>query len=154
MTFCTEWAQEADEGVKDITAMKRKKFDFIVCQGLSGLCVSFPLAKALDKPLVIVRKGDGIDAPNRGGQIENIHVLLDAKYANKVLTGLFVDDWVSGGNTRNRCGTAIHSLGHKLLYQYLYRGNQMTGGKHGWTEIPDAAIAGFGPVVPFDQVRY
>lgn len=98
---------------------KVKKFDVIVVQGTSGMSLGFPLALALDVDIVVVRKASEKE---------------DSHWGSNPLTGvsvdhkrcLFVDDFVSGGATRQRVRQAVELKGGKLVAQYTSRDDSFT----------------------------
>lgn len=73
-------------------------FDTIVCMGISGLIFSSPLAMAMDKHLLVVRKD--VDS-SHGKFIAEGH--LGRRW-------LFVDDFISGGTTFKNVNNAIEMI--------------------------------------------
>jgi adenine/guanine phosphoribosyltransferase-like PRPP-binding protein len=91
------------------------KFDAIAVTGVSGDSVGFPTALRLGVPIVSVRKSEnhhqytgsgvaGWQGLSRGSRI------------------LFLDDFVSSGETRKRVEAGLKGLklGHRIVGQYLY----------------------------------
>lgn len=95
-------------------------FDSIVTQGMSGVMVASPVAVALAKPLVIVRKDDDIcHAPEK---------VLNLSHAGE--RWLFLDDFISCGNTRKRVKDAMpRKLTFAGSYLYANRELELTGQK-------------------------
>lgn len=92
-----------------------ERFDCIVVTGMSGVVVGSPVALAVNKPLVIVRKADD-DSHHGGGQIINGRALKGARV-------LFLDDFVSGGATRKRVEAKIDTERYraKIVGELMYR---------------------------------
>jgi adenine/guanine phosphoribosyltransferase-like PRPP-binding protein len=92
------------------------KFDSIVVQGVSGQCVGFPVALRLNKPILVLRKADEDTHSYAGGS------LINANASGKRV--LFLDDFVSSGDTFERCKTAVEaSRGGPFIvgsYQYTH----------------------------------
>ncbi len=112
------------EGLKDLTDRTgselnahASEFDSIVVRGVSGLLVGSPVALAIDKPLVIVRK------PN-----EDCHDSREIVNAEALGTRyIFLDDFISSGTTLKACCEAIkdYAQEHKFVppsrvASYLY----------------------------------
>jgi orotate phosphoribosyltransferase len=87
------------------------EFDSIVVTGVSGLVVGSPVALALGKSLVIVRKMT--EDCHDGNQVVNA--------ANIGERALFLDDFVSEGNTRRKVQDAISTTEARLYGEYMYR---------------------------------
>lgn len=87
-----------------------KRFDVIVVTGISGQAVGFPLALALDKEIVVLRKNDDKSCHGTAGE------LIGGRNV-KGKRCLFVDDFVSMGRTRTRVREAIERHGGKLVAQ-------------------------------------
>lgn len=87
-----------------------KKFDIIAVTGISGQAVGFPLALALGKEIVVLRKNDDRSCHGEAGE------LIGARRVNGKRV-LFVDDFVSMGRTRTRVREAIEENGGKLVAQ-------------------------------------
>ena len=97
-----------------------REFDYIAVQGTSGMSIGFPLALALGKPIVVVRK----DYEITGGSHSS-----DRLCGAKSLKGkrcLFVDDFVSMGSTRACVRKAVEADGGKLVAEYMSREDSMT----------------------------
>lgn len=96
-------------------------FDFIAVQGVSGMSLGFPLALALDKPIVVIRKECEIQNQN-----SHSHRLICGDDEDLIVPngrGLFVDDFISMGDTRRRVASAIEVLGGRLAAEYTAREN-------------------------------
>lgn len=121
MSFCGDdgyWQTSARSIVKKIGGRtNRAKFDMVVCQGLSGQCIGFLAAYELGVPLLILRKTSAEEHSKRqspyrvallegGNQIDKWF-----RQHGKKPRVLFVDDCVSSGKTRARCGRAVFSAG-------------------------------------------
>lgn len=100
-----------------VAGLKDKKFDAIVVRGVSGLVVGSPVALALKKPLIVVRK-DGESAHSTK------HPGIDAAKDAKVL---FLDDFVSSGTTRRTCALAVVKAGGKVVAQFSYNRGALKG---------------------------
>jgi adenine/guanine phosphoribosyltransferase-like PRPP-binding protein len=86
-------------------------FDTIVVQGVSGMSIGFPLALALGVDIVVVRKAG-----------EDNH--SSKKTAGVYLGGrrcLFVDDFVSGGTTKERVRAEVNRERGLMVAQYTSR---------------------------------
>lgn len=103
-----------------------RKFDFIVVQGMSGVLVGAPVSLMLGKPLVVVRKpGEPCHHVHSGHQSR----ILGAEGIKGYRRGLFLDDFIAGGNTRDRCRRAINEREALLVAIYTYE-------THRWEAIP------------------
>ena len=101
-----------DEVVAAVRQCEGKKFDVIAVQGVSGMSLGFPLALRLGKDIIVVRKRSDISHSDP----ETITgVIVRGKRC------LFVDDFVSCGNTRRRVREAIEKEGGKLVAEYTAR---------------------------------
>lgn len=88
------------------------KFDSVVVTGVSGCVVGGPVALALKKPLVVVRKeNDGSHSEHRGLVVGHLDLGTRA---------CFVDDMVCSGSTRRKVQEAIGLHSARLVLQYLY----------------------------------
>lgn len=96
----------------------RDEFDSITVTGMSGVVVGVPVALKLKKPVVIVRKDkdDSHQGPSYGGIIN--------RYAIGERT-VFLDDFVSCGDTRNKVFKAAESLKATVVASYLYRDDEV-----------------------------
>ena len=97
------------------------EFDVIAVQGVSGMSVGFPLACAIGKPIVVVRKDFEIE----NGNSHSYDRLIGVR-SLKGKRCLFVDDFVSMGGTRARVRQAVEADGGKLVAQYMGRENTYT----------------------------
>ena len=77
------------------------RFDSIAVAGMSGVLVGAPVSLRLKKPLVIVRK-DGDGSHHGSHKIVNVD--------NVGQRVLFLDDFVSSGNTKKRVQSKIEAL--------------------------------------------
>lgn len=77
---------------------KRYNFDALVCRGVSGLAYAAPLSVSTGLPLAVVRKNDG-ESSHSGLSVEG-WIGDDVRYA-------FVDDFISSGNTFEKCVAAV-----------------------------------------------
>ena len=93
-----------------------KEFDMIAVQGVSGMSLGFPLALKLGVDIVVVRKPG--DDNHCGGER-----ITGTKVSRKRC--LFVDDFVSGGTTRNRVREALRKEGGRLVAEYTSRDDTM-----------------------------
>jgi adenine/guanine phosphoribosyltransferase-like PRPP-binding protein len=91
-----------------------EEFDTIAVQGVSGMSIGFPLALALGKEIVVVRKQHELDGASHSSSL-----VAGGHVGGKRC--LFVDDFVSMGDTRNRVTKAIEAKGGKVTRQYLSR---------------------------------
>jgi len=98
------------------------EFDVIAVTGISGLVVGAPVAVALKKPLVVVRKdGERSHAMAEHnfetyGPVVGGHMML----AQRVL---WLDDFEASGKTRRRVEDAIKGYGGEFVASYLYQGD-------------------------------
>ena len=104
--------------VRRIERFTGPKFDMIVVQGVSGMSLGFPLALKLGMDIVVVRK-DG-DENHCGKE----RIITGSSVTGKKL--LFVDDFISGGTTRQRVRTAVEAEGGKVVGEYTSRENTLT----------------------------
>ena len=97
----------------------RKKFDSIIVRGVSGLLVGPPVALALDKHLLIVRKPD--EQSHDSTQVINGQC--------GALRTLFLDDFRASGRTENACHTALRDSPSKakIVHTYFYGGKPGDG---------------------------
>lgn len=96
------------------------RFDSIVVTGVSGIVVGSPVALALDKPLVVVRKeNDGSHGSHRGreGCILGLPDLGTK--------ACFLDDLVASGKTRRFVQESILPEA-QVVMQYMYERNSIT----------------------------
>lgn len=100
------------------------RFDSIMVTGVSGMSVGFPVALALDKPIIVLRKpreathgvsGELINWWARGERV------------------LFLDDFCESGETLKRCRDKLTGFAYdvdgrysRLVGAYLYRDDQLT----------------------------
>lgn len=122
------------------------EFDSIAVRGTSGMLVGSPVAMMLGKPLVVVRKES--EHSHSSLLVESI-----GSIGNRVL---FLDDFVSMGDTRNEVRKHVEKKGAKLVAQYLYQteAQDYTSGAWqllddtGWPEDDDELLTESG-LVPF-----
>jgi adenine/guanine phosphoribosyltransferase-like PRPP-binding protein len=105
-----------EETVKQLEP-HRIDFDHIIVTGVSGIVVGAPVSLALGKNLLVARKS--------GEDCHNYHPLVGAKLVKNGDRVLFLDDFVSSGNTRRRCQRALLGLGERIeariVAQYEYQ---------------------------------
>jgi adenine/guanine phosphoribosyltransferase-like PRPP-binding protein len=103
----------ADEVKQTVKALRQREgdFDVIVVQGMSGVLMGGPVSLILDKPLCVVRKPD--DDSHAGTEPINGVVCENSRC-------LFLDDFVSMGDTRLRCHDAVKEWGGDLTLTYEY----------------------------------
>lgn len=111
---------EAVENLKDVS----DRYDFLAVRGMSGVLVGSPLSIALKKPLVVVRK----EGESCHGMTNAIG--LDEAYDKR---GLFVDDFVATGQTRQAVIDRISVYKACLIGEYLY----MDSGRYTYDEKTD-----------------
>ena len=108
------------EVVRTTTANLRphvKKFDCIVCSGMSGVIVAIPVGLRLRKPVVIVRK----KSDNSHSSTPHINgAALKGKRA------LFLDDFVASGATKTFVKSHTVKEGATMIAQYTYREHNFT----------------------------
>jgi adenine/guanine phosphoribosyltransferase-like PRPP-binding protein len=94
-------------------------FDSIVTEGLSGMVVAIPVALALDKPVVIVRKDDPRDRCFHTRQVEGAR---DAGTRT-----LFIDDHVDLGRTLGHVQEELakHAPRCRIVGAYVYEDDRM-----------------------------
>lgn len=102
-----------DEIDTAVHMLKDATFDGIVVRGMSGVVPGVPVALALGKPLAILRKPDE-DRHAHEAWINESKITPDS-------TWLFLDDFVSGGSTREAVVSAIASKGARVVSQYMTR---------------------------------
>lgn len=88
------------------------QFDSIVVTGMSGVVVGSPVALALRKPLVIIRKDD--DNSHHGyGQVINKNQVGER--------ALWLDDFVATGVTQGKVAKRLLDIGSKMEFSYMYK---------------------------------
>ena len=92
------------------------EFDIIAVQGASGMSIGFPLALAVAKDIVVVRK-PGED--NHCGKEEITGTSVEGQRV------LFVDDFISGGSTRQRVRNAVERHKGTVVAEYTSREDMM-----------------------------
>ena len=92
------------------------EFDIIAVQGASGMSIGFPLALAIGKDIVVVRK------PGEDNHCHNEPITGSDVRGRRVL---FVDDFVSGGTTRSRVRGAVERAGGRVVAEYTSREDSM-----------------------------
>lgn len=99
---------------KTVTYLRRHKdkFDFIAVRGVSGLVVGAPASLRLNKPLVVVRK------PGEGQH--SYSSLVNGKHAKGRY--VFLDDFVSGGETRQAVQAGLPTCTYAGTYLYHDKG--------------------------------
>lgn len=95
------------------------RFNTIIVQGVSGMCVGFPVALQLGKDIVVLRK-EGEDCHDGFTLVGLIGI------GDRVL---FLDDFINTGDTRKRCRRAVEDESAKLVATYTYR-------DHHYKEVP------------------
>jgi adenine/guanine phosphoribosyltransferase-like PRPP-binding protein len=102
-----------------VTELKgtRRKFDSIVVRGVSGLLVGPPVALALGKHLMIVRKPDE--------QSHDHTPVINAKCG--ALRAVFLDDFRCTGTTEHECHMALRLTKAKITHCYFYGGHYDDG---------------------------
>jgi adenine/guanine phosphoribosyltransferase-like PRPP-binding protein len=94
------------------------KFDAIACTGLSGSLVAPAVAAELDKPIVIVRKGES----SHGNTIESSKNFKDA------FNYIIIDDLVESGRTMTRIKKVLtKECGAKCVGIYFYNQDSSEG---------------------------
>lgn len=93
------------------------EFDSIVVTGMSGVIPGAVVSLRLKKPLVVLRKpGDDTHA-------------FERQWINRDALGsrsLWLDDFVSLGDTRNRVRGAVAEVGGLVVAEYLTRDREYT----------------------------
>jgi len=108
---------DLDGCVRDSAKTLRRhadEFDTIVAQGMSGVVVAAPLACILHKELAIVRKPDEHSHQGNGGDVIGERAISDGRRC------LFVDDFIGGGDTRQRVLDTVKGYGGIFAATYLY----------------------------------
>jgi len=111
---------DLDVTVEDaVKALRRHvaKFNSVVVTGISGIVVGSPVALALKKPLVVVRKPSDTDNHSCNTRV------IGAKHLGS--RACFVDDLTATGNTRMRVQESIGPQA-KIVMQYMYDGGHIT----------------------------
>jgi adenine/guanine phosphoribosyltransferase-like PRPP-binding protein len=106
-----------------VTALADVQFDAIAATGTSGLVFGPVLAYALGKPFIAIRK-PGVDS-HSDNMIESL---------GDHSSYLFVDDFISSGNTFRR---AISAMTYKPIGVYLYQKTASFGVPVGFTSIQE-----------------
>lgn len=89
------------------------EFDSIVVRGISGLAVGAPVALALGKPLVVVRKPNHMESSHGGGGNVVNHKNIGTKC-------VFLDDFRGEGKTEQDVSRAIRQHGGYVFHVYFY----------------------------------
>ena len=105
-------ADEVQEATAILLTRPVDEFDGIVVQGMSGVIPAVPVSLALNKPLVVIRKST--DKCHDDRHININQVTPDSRW-------LFLDDFVSCGDTRARVQSAIRLAGGMVVAQYMCR---------------------------------
>jgi len=92
------------------------QYDSIIVTGISGILVGSPVALRLNKPLVILRKD--------GDMHHNGRIVINVDRMGKRC--LWLDDFVSLGNTEARVWAFLDERGAELAYRYLYSHHELT----------------------------
>lgn len=112
-----------DEDVAKVTISLIKyldRFDSIAVQGLSGVTVGLLAARQIGKPLCIVRKPG--ESSHSGDSTVNAQHMGER--------ALFLDDFISGGDTRDRVKSAVEANGATLVGSLEYCFVSMTEGDY------------------------
>lgn len=119
----------------------KQKFDSIAVIGVSGLVVGSPVALALGKPLVIVRKPDTTERSHSYGAPVNM------KHVGK--RALFLDDFIASGSTRENVSRVVREAGARLVGDYTYgeAGDDYNPVTFEYTRLPKLAWDDPGPPV-------
>lgn len=112
------------EAIKDLKPHVAE-FDAIICQGTSGLVIASPVAIALKKKLLIVRKPKERSHGSQGeilgkGYFEKTH---PERFRGRVL---FIDDFIGCGETRLRTCGAADDYGMQVVLQYCYQSRDLS----------------------------
>lgn len=113
----SDWGSldDLDVTIRDATASLRKhrsEFDSIIVTGLSGVLVGTTVSLRLKKPLVVLRK-ECEDSHSARGQLLNV-----SRLGERVL---FLDDFISDGETWRRTQSAVERVSSRVVARYLYR---------------------------------
>jgi adenine/guanine phosphoribosyltransferase-like PRPP-binding protein len=103
----------ADEVKQTVSALRERdgEYDVIVVQGMSGVLLGGPVSLILNKPLCVVRKPH--DDSHAGTEPINGVVCQNSRC-------LFLDDFISMGNTRARCQQAVEAENGRMVLTYEY----------------------------------
>lgn len=109
----------AETVTKTVAALKpvRSEFDVIAVAGMSGVIVGAPAALRLRKPLVVIRKATD-DSHHGKNQIINRDRLIGKR-------AMFLDDFVSNGDTQTRVTERVDVCGGRVVGTYLYRDDDL-----------------------------
>jgi adenine/guanine phosphoribosyltransferase-like PRPP-binding protein len=106
----------------------RDSFDLIAVMGVSGLLVGPPLAVDLEKPILVIRKDEDVNAAYRHDRFVGWHRprRVSATQASPVhARALWVDDFIASGDTRLRVAKLLLERGARMEMMYLYRDNEL-----------------------------
>jgi len=111
---------------KTVACMKSRihEFDSIVVRGVSGIVVGSPVALALDKPLVVVRKPD---EQNHDGS----RMVVNRHHLGKWV--VFLDDFRATGETEKEIRREVESWGGQIGECFFYH-KVLDGGPSGWVQ--------------------
>jgi len=101
------------------------EFDSIAVSGMSGVIVGVPVALRLKKPLIVVRK-ESDNSHHGGGEIINRQGIGERV--------LFLDDFVSSGETQDYVTDKIENEGGTIIAQFYYDNHacKVEGIRSGW----------------------
>lgn len=105
------------QAIRDLTPHV-SEFDSIAVQGVSGCIIGAPVAIALGKPLVIIRKDSDMARPH----CTHINIVENAKNAGSRV--LFLDDYVGEGKTLRDVAYKLRAYTRGLLtsrYESCYK---------------------------------
>ena len=97
-------------------------FDTIATQGMSGVLVASPVSLILKKELTVVRKDDGSHQyeQNTGRKAR----LIGGASIGPGKRALFLDDFISLGDTRDNVYNAVEDAGGIVVGTYTYQNNE------------------------------
>lgn len=97
----------------------RDEFDAIIVTGVSGLVVGSPVALRLRKPLLVLRKPSTEEESHGYGN----ELLNWAAVRGTERRVVFLDDFISMGDTFHRCVDAVENIRTKgqLVAEYTYK---------------------------------
>lgn len=103
---------------------RRDEFDAIIVTGMSGVLVGGPVTLATGIPLMILRKAT-----------DDCHAYTKTINESAIQEGtrvLFLDDFVSMGETRARCNEFVERRGGKMVLQFMYGAADGGSDPDGW----------------------
>lgn len=112
------------ERMRDLMIPHEDKFDAIAVTGVSGALVGMPIAMALGKRLVVVRKKRGEEARHSYHDVEGLFARDSSEEDFTMVYDQWriaiVDDLIDAGDTIDRMWTQLTNCNQKVVSVFLY----------------------------------